>query len=154
MKKVYLLLLMILTLVPAYSQEKGKKSREEMHKEYREYKMKVLAQEMDLRDDQQKEFFDLYNKMSDERHKVHHEFRQIKKKMQDEKNMSEEDYAKLNTAEATAREKDSEIDKRYDAKFKKILTAKQIYKMKEVEEQFRNKIREMHLHKNKNKGKK
>ncbi len=45
----------------------GKKSRAEMKKEFKEFKMKFIAQEVDLQDDQQKQFFELYEQMSDEK---------------------------------------------------------------------------------------
>ena len=44
-----------------------KKSRAEMKKEFKEFKVKSIAQEVDLQDDQQKQFFELYEQMSDEK---------------------------------------------------------------------------------------
>ena len=42
-----------------------------------------------------------------------------------------------------AKEKDAEIEKKYDAIFSEFLTSKQVYKMKDAEEKFRNKMHEM-----------
>lgn len=150
MKKLLLIITMALCLcLPGYSQHKSKKSREELRKEYREYKMKVLAQEMDLKADQQKKFFELYNQMSDERHSVRHGLNDLNKKLKEGKNLSEEEYERLNQAVTEARDKDNEIEKKYDAEFKKFLTGKQIFKMKEAEEQFRRKMQEMRSKKQK-----
>lgn len=150
MKKIYLLILLIFTIcVPTFAQHKKGKNHDEMRKEYQEYKMKVLAQEMDLKDDQQKKFFELYKKESDERHVLHHQLRDLNKKVKDGKNVSEKEYDKLNKMIAETKEKDAAIEKKYDSEYSKFLSSKQIFKMKEVEEMFRAKLREMRSKKGK-----
>ncbi len=52
-----------------------------------------------------------------------------------------------------AKAKDAEISKRYDEKFSRLLTAKQVYKMKDAEEGFRRKMHEMRHKKAKGKKK-
>ena len=50
-----------------------------------------------------------------------------------------------------AKEKDAELSKKYDDKFSKFLSPKQLYKMKEAEESFRRKMQEMRRKKSKKK---
>ena len=150
MKKAYfLLLLALLACLPAVAQNKSGKNHETMRKEFREYKMKVLAQEMELKEDQQKRFFELYKKESDERHSLHHQLRDLNKKVKEGKNVSDEEYDRLNKMLSETKDKDAEIEKKYDAEYSKFLSGKQIFKMKEVEEQFREKLREMRAKKRK-----
>lgn len=118
----------------------------EKRKEFREYKMKFLAQEMDLKDDARKKFFEVYNQLSDERHGVRHEIRDIDRRIK-EGTASEADYANLNRL----KEKEAEIEKKYDSKFSSFLSGKEIYKMKEAENLFRKKLHEMKEKKGKKK---
>lgn len=143
MKKITILMMLILAaIIPAAAQQKGK-DRETMRKEVHEFKLKYLAQEMDLKEDQQKKFFDLYNQMCDEKIKVFRETRQLENRLAKTSDASESEYEAVTKAITAAKEKDAEIEKRYDEKFAKFLTPKQIFKMKEAEGKFRDKMREM-----------
>lgn len=143
MKKFTLLLLLILAaVIPVLAQHKGK-NHAAMRKEVQEFKLKFLAQEMELKEDQQKKFFDLYNRMTDEKIKVFKETKALEKKLSDTANASDAEYDEVSKAITAAKEKDAEIDKRYDEKFRQFLTPKQIFKMKAAEEKFRDKMHEM-----------
>jgi len=153
MRKITLLMLMILAaLTPALAQHIGK-SHKAMRREVHEFKLKFLAQEMELKEDQQKKFFDLYNQMTDEKLKVYKETKALEKKIADSANASDAEYDEVSKAITAAKEKDADIDKRYDEKFRQFLSSKQIFKMKAAEEKFRQKMHEMR-HNKKRKGKK
>lgn len=126
----------------AMAQGKGK-DKEAMRREIREYKMKYLAQEMELNAETQKPFFELYDKLEDERDEIMKEPRRLDRQVKADKNASEEDYARAAEAIAAAKIKVSEVEKAYDERFAEFLTAKQIYKMHEAEESFRQKMRQM-----------
>lgn len=144
MKKITLLLLLLFAvLTPAFAQGGKGKDREAMRREIHEYKLKFLAQEMDLKEDQQKKFFDLYNQMTAERVKVFKETKALEKKLSESADASEAEYEAVSSAITEAKEKDAEIEKRYDRQFAQFLTSKQIFKMKAAEEKFRNKMHEM-----------
>ena len=112
-----------------------------MMKEITEYKMKFLAQEMDLKEDQKEKFVELYQKMSEERMQNFRRMRQLEDSLKE--NASEEDYKKASDGIADLKLADARIEKEYDAKFAKFLSQKQIYKMKEAEEKFRRKMHDM-----------
>lgn len=137
-----------MTCGSAFAQKNKDKSREEMRKELREFKIKFMAQEMDLKEDQQKQFIEVYGKMSDERMQLFEKTKRLEHKIKKEGDASEEEYAKVSKALTEAKEKDTEIEKRYDAEFSKFLSSKQIFLMKSAEEKFRQKMSEMR-HKNK-----
>lgn len=150
-KIVVLLIAAIMACGSVYAQKPGKgKNRAEMRKELREFKMKFIAQEMDLKEDQQKQFTEVYGRMHDERMKLFEQTRGLERKLKKEGEVSDEEYAQLNKSLTEAKEKDAEIEKRYDAEFSKFLNSKQIFKMKSAEEKFRQKMTEMR-HKNKSK---
>lgn len=149
-KKILLIILaMTLGIGTLCAQEKSKKSREEMRKEFREFKIKFIAQEIDLKEDQQKQFAELYDQMSNERMKIFEQTRRLERKVKKESNATEEDYASVSRAITEAKEMDAAIEKKYDAKFSTFLSSKQIFKMKAAEEKFRKKMSEMR-HKKKN----
>lgn len=150
MKKLTLLLLLIFAAVIPMSAQNKSKDRQAMRKEIHEFKLKFLAQEMDLREDQQKKFFDLYNQMTEEKVKVFRETKALEKKLTDSANASDAEYEAVSRAITAAKEKDAEIDRRYDEKFSQFLTPRQMFKMKAAEEKFRDKMHEMrHNHKKK-----
>lgn len=125
--------------------------RYEMAREVQEFKLKFLAQEMELRDDQQKRFFDLYNAMSEEKFKVFTEVRRLESQLKNNPNATEAEYAAVSDAITKAKARDAEIEKKYDDQFSTFLTKKQIFKMKAAEEKFRRKMHEMNKHNRKKK---
>ncbi len=138
MKKFYILFaLMLFAVVPIWAHGKGELTPEK-RKEFREYKMKFLAHEMGLKNDAKKKFFEIYNQLSDERLDLRREMHEINHKIKENK-ATDADYATLNKL----KEQDAEIEKKYDAKFATFLSSKQIFKMKEAEKVFRQKLHEM-----------
>lgn len=113
-----------------------------MLREIQEYKMKFLAQEMEIKPDQKEKFVELYQKMSSERHSNFEKMRKLEASLNE--NTSDADYKAATDAMADLRIKDAALEKKYDAEFAKFLTHKQIYQMKRGEEKFRRKMAGMH----------
>lgn len=120
-----------------------KEDKDKMFKEIQEFKLKYLAQEMGLSEAQRKEFNEVYTQMSMEKGMIFNSCRKIEKDLKDNPNLTDEDYAKASEKLEAAREKEALLDKTYDAKFATFLSAKQIYKMKQAERAFLEKLREM-----------
>lgn len=147
MRKFTLLLLFgLFALIPSFAQKNNTGRDKRM--EFKEYRMKVLAQEMDLKDDQQKKFFELYDQMMDEKFKLLKETKSLEKKLKSDAEVSDAEYKKVSDAITAAKEKLAAIEKKYDEKFSQFLSPKQIYKMKSAEEKFREKMNEMRHKKN------
>lgn len=132
----------LLVAIPVAAQHKCK-DKETMRREVREFKMKFLAQEMDLKEDLQKQFFEVYSQMSEEKARTVSEARRLEKKLAASEDASEAEDEAVSKAITEAKEKDAEIEKRYDGKFAQFLTPKQIFRMKAAEEKFRDKVHEM-----------
>lgn len=116
---------------------------EKRMREVQEYKMKFLAQEMELSDAQKKNFFELYEEMSQQKRQCYQEAMKLERKIKHEPQASEEDYQQLSEALNKANSQWNEEEKVYNEKFSEFLTQKQIYKMREAENAFRSKFEEM-----------
>lgn len=141
MKKLLLLLILVMGCSVVASAQKHDKPDPKMFKEIQEYKVKYLAQEMDLKEDQTDKFVKLYQEMTEERHKNFSQMRRLEESLKDDS--SEQQYKEATEKIAEIKLKDAQLEKAYDAKFAKFLSAKQIYKMKEAEENFRRKMHDM-----------
>lgn len=115
-----------------------------MWKEIQEFKIKYLAQEMDLPADKMKHFSEIYNEMSDKRKTVFDEMRKTKRAIDKDKNATEADYEAATKKMEELRVRDMAIEKEYDAKFATFLSKKQIFKMKTAEESFGRKLAKIH----------
>lgn len=154
MKKYLILaLLAILTFTfPLAAQNKNRgKDRAEMKREIQEFKLKFLAQEMDLEESKHKQFFDLYTQLEEERQKVIRDTKALEKKLKNVEDATDAEYEAVSKAITSAKEKEAEIEKRYDEKFSQFLSPRQIFKMKSAEQKFRDKMREMRRNKCKSK---
>lgn len=117
--------------------------REKRFREVQEFRMKYLAQEMDLSEVQKKKFFELYQEMMESKKDCYQEYLVMNRKLKDSKDASEEDYEQVRNALNKANLNWTEIEQQYDEKFSEFLSQKQIYKMKEAENNFRAKFDEM-----------
>lgn len=137
-----IVVLALVGVVSIYAQD-GKKSREDMRKEIVEFKIKFLAQEINLQKDQQEKFAELYSQLSQEKKKIFSNAMKLERKLRNSADATDADYAEASKVMAEARAKDIELDKQYDKKFAAFLTSKQIFQMKSAEEKFRKKMEEM-----------
>ena len=154
MRKFYFLVIaLMIGIFPIFSQETSNSDKrpdvkkEKMLREGQQLKMKFLAQEMELKEDQKKEFFKLYNSLCEKKREAYKEAEELNQKLKETPDATEDDYKKAREAEEKAHEKAKEIDKEYDVKFADFLSQKQLFKMKEAEKEFRNKMQEMKLNK-------
>lgn len=151
MKKVILLLLsVVLGLLPSMAQSKDSRQRHPSFKQIVEFKLKFLAQEMELKADQKDQFVELYTEMMNEKKKLFSEIRTLEKKLDENNSATDDDYARVSDAISNAKVRDAEIEKRYDDKFSTFLSSRQIFKMKSAEDKFRDKMNQMRHKKRKN----
>jgi len=108
-----------------------------------EFKLKFLAQEMELKGDQKEKFVATYTSMMDEKKKIFLEIKALEKKINENENATEEEYETVSEAISNAKIRIAEIESKYDEKFSKFLSSKQIFKMKSAEDKFRDKMNQM-----------
>lgn len=153
-RKLYLVLMFLLSgCAFLWAHDSDKKSREELFREIQEFKMKYLAQEMELKDDQQARFVELYGEMTAKRMAAMKAAKELERKVRKDSSPSEEDYQMVTDAMNKANTECASIEKEYDDKFAEFLSQKQIFKMKSAEKEFRKKMEEMRHSKRGKKGK-
>lgn len=146
MRRLLILVAIVLAAVSAVSaQPKAGRGadHEKMMKEIQEFKLKFLAQEMELRDDQREQFIETYKEMSAKRNEVMRKAWRLEHKVKKDKDATDKDYKAAADAMVNSRIEDARIEKEYDAKFEKYLTPKQMFRMKSGENKFRMKLEQM-----------
>ena len=139
----FLLILFLSAVGLAFAQDENPVKREKMFRDVQEFKMKYLAQEMDLSEAQKKKFFELYEEMNQSKKECYQEAVVMERRLKENKEATDEDYQEVRNAFSQANTNWAEIEKQYDDKFSEFLSQKQIYEMKEAENSFRAKFDEM-----------
>lgn len=139
-KYLFILLLALFSIPSAFAQDKDKAK---MKEELQQFKIDFLAKEMQLSEKQKAEFTPLYKEYDESRRKAGAEAWRFERELKKKKDASEADYKRLSELQQTAREKDNEIQKKFDARLESFLSAKQIYSMHQGEEKFFEKMKEM-----------
>ena len=142
-KIVLAFVFLIAGLAAVHAQDADTTKREKMFREVQEFKMKYLAQEMDLSELQKKKFFEVYEEMEQSRRQCYDQAVKMDRELKHDKNATEADYQKVTEAFNTANAEWAEQEKIYNEKYAEFLSSKQIYKMKEAESTFKAKLDEM-----------
>ena len=145
MRRIFTLIIGMLMFIPVFAQNKHERTEDHsrMIQEYREYKMKLIAQELDLKGETRNKFFETYQQMCNERGPVMHKLGEARRKIKYQKNLSEEEYEQINRQMTECRDEAANIEKKYFEKFGTFLTQKQIYEMKTVEDRIHTKAKEL-----------
>lgn len=140
MKKYLLLIAAILVCMTGFAQ---KQDRAKMMEDIQKFKIDYLAKEMSLSEKDKAEFATLYKEYDDELRKTGEETFKFERQLKKKKDATDEDYKKLAEMQKKSRQDFDAVTKKYDEKFEKILSAKQIYTMHKGEEKFFEKMKEM-----------
>lgn len=144
-KLLFLLIAAIAAVMPAAAQSKA--DREAWMKEMTRYKHEFLTRELKLTEQQQKQFFALYDAMEAETRKLVDNTRRMEKSVL-EKGDKATDLEREKAAEALfeMKGKESQIEMRYFPKFKEVLNPAQLLKLKQAERHFNRQIIKDHKH--------
>lgn len=132
----------MLLLLP-FCMNAQKKGNAQAEKELQEYKIKFLSQEMDLKSSQQSKFVELYTRMTNEKRKVYESAIELSNKVKNDPSANSSEYTRATEAMTQAKIQEGKIDQKYDAEFRKFLTSKQLYQMKEAEAKFRKMLKNL-----------
>lgn len=142
-----LILLSVIGIFYTYSQEPASQENEQKIekriREVQDYKMKFLAQQMSLSELQKKKFFEVYEEMSESKRECYKDAMGLERKLKHSKDATEADYQQATEAMNKANSEWAEKEKQYNEKLSEFLSQKQIYQMREAENQFRTKFEEM-----------
>lgn len=140
-RNLFLLIIALFIAIPSFAQKQSA-DKEAMRKQFTEFKLKFLADEVGLKDDQRKQFEEVYSQMETERRAIFKRIKKIEKSIKDNKNATKEDYKKANNEKAAAKKEMFLLENKYDEKFATFLSSEQVYKLKEAEEKFTEKMRD------------
>lgn len=144
MKKILLTIMIIsLCVVAGFAQGKGDGRNKEWHKEMQEFKYKYLIQEIDLNEEDQKAFVEIYSQYDEAKHKLHKNVMVGCKALKAKENATDEEYGAMAEALTEYSLKEGKIDKEYFDKFKTILSKKQLFKLKMAERKFQKELMKM-----------
>lgn len=114
-----------------------------MRKELREYKLKFLVQEADLKGEVKDGFSKAFNEHFEAQGKLFKEMRRAKKSLESKSVPTEADYAEYQKTEKSIKARQKAADDKYRASLEKILSPSQLFKLQSAEDKFREKMQEM-----------
>lgn len=123
---------------PAAAQEPAAPSpRDKWMQEYRQYKHDFLIKEIGLTQEQQEEFFPLYDEMQQAVININREAKEAEDAMTSRTDSpTDEEYTSVAKLLSEAKGKEAVVEITYFDKFAKILTPKQLFELKRAEDRF------------------
>lgn len=100
------------------------------------YKHQFLTKNLDLSEEQQKEFLPMYDSMQEEIEKVINETRDTEKRVSKDKDASDAEIDAATKAIFEQKLKEGNIENEYYQKFRTVLTPRQLLKLKNTERKF------------------
>lgn len=147
MRSFAFITLLWLTMISTFSASAAPQNhggREQWMNEMRAYKRIYFTKELALTSEQKNKFFPLYEEMEDKVGKINDDARNMEKRVAELKNASDVEYEKATEAMYDASVKSSAIEKEYMEKFRGILSAKQVFRIKAVERKFNKELMKQH----------
>lgn len=121
-------------------------NRQKWFDEMKELKHEFLARQLKLTAEQRDKFFDIYDKMDEELGRLNHDTRQLERKIRQAPagEVSDVDYDQAIQAQIDLKGRECDIEKRYYADLRGILTKKQLFELKNAEQEFRMQLMRQH----------
>ena len=143
MKAIQYFMMFLLTALPITAQNRGPKKDgdkpdfEKWFKEVREFKHKFMVKELNLTDDQKNAFFKILDNTEDEINEVSRKSREVVKEINEKKDkVTSEDYEKASKILFEQKQKEAEIELKAYNEYKKVLSAEQLFKLKDADWKF------------------
>ena len=148
-KHLLLSLILLLTAVPAVNAQDGNNSnkpdRKEWFRQMRQFKHKFLIKELSLTQQQQNEFFPVYDSMQDEIEKLQRTTMQACRKVsRAKKAVSDAEYLHAARQATEQKAREGAIEELYFDKFTQILTPEQMFRLHSAERKFTREIMRQH----------
>ena len=129
----------------AHEPEGKRPDRKEWFKQLRCYKHDFLTKELSLTKEQQEKFFPLYDEMENQIHKAQHEAMMMEHNInKSTTSVSDLEYEKATEAMVEVKSKEASIEGQYLPKFREVLSAKQLFKLKQAERKFTQELMKQH----------
>ena len=129
--KKYVFLLLALVALTATAQDRNKWAKEML-----ENKHKMLIEQVGLTQAQQEQFMPVYEEMEKEIYQTNRTARTLAASVAKKTNATDAEYQQAAEALSSAKVKEGEIEAKYFAKFSKMLSKKQLFLLKQAENNF------------------
>lgn len=134
---VAITLVAVMTTAGAFAQKPAADdNRKEWMSELRNYKHAFFKKDLNLSREQEAAFFKAYDEMDDEIIRIGEETRSLERKINSDDNASETEIESAARAMFEQKKKEADVELRYFDEFSKILTKRQLLKLKETERRF------------------
>lgn len=134
---LFLLLTCVFSSVDIFARGQEDVDKVKFIKEFREYKHRFLAKQLELSKEQENAFFEVYDMMEAETDKIASETRDLERKISESNDaVSDLEYDTATDAMFELKIKEGEIEKSYLEKFRSILTKRQLFMLKSAERNF------------------
>lgn len=145
MASVALLFIATFTFAVSTDAHKGKdgKNHAEMIRELQDFKIKFLIQEAEITKDQQADFVKIYTELSNAKLNLMKEGHDEQKALRAKASPTDEDYYRVSEKLAGAKSAEGALEMKYYQQLKKLLSPKQLYKLKDAELKFNRKMMKM-----------
>lgn len=127
---------------PPQSPDDG--DRQKWMTELRNYKHDFLVKELEIDEDQQKQFFSEYDSMEDRINELNMQTRNLEQKVLADPNASDVEIEAAARALFELKGEESKIELEYYDKFKEILSPKQLIRIKNAERKFTQRLMQHH----------
>ena len=129
---------------PIHAQKHNEAERENWIKELRNYKHSFLTESLSLTQEQENEFFPLYDEMEREIMNLHDKTRELEKQINDNKDASDIEIENAARTIFELKRAEGQIEMTYFEKLKKILEPRQLLMLKKSEHKFTRKLMKHH----------
>lgn len=130
---------------PAFAQTKkhGRTSadRERWEAEMVKYRHDYFTRELDLKEDQQTRFFALYDAMERERRTMFNSVRAARRALDKKGAPTDAEYLQVVQLDLDTDRKVKDVERKYFEEYRKVLTPKQLYKLRDAEFNLMHKLR-------------
>ncbi len=128
--------------VPAAAQER--QDRDQWMNEIKQYRRTYFTKELNLTREQQNRFFPIYEEMEERTAQAEEEARVMERRIAEAPDATDLEYEKATEALYDAKLTQAEIEKSYMDKFRSVLSAKQLFELKNAERQFQREMLKQH----------
>lgn len=135
-KHILIAFLTVLSFTQVYAAGQEDNRQQRWLNDVREYKQDFLTREVELTQDQQTQFFPLYNAMENEIFQLNKDSRELERKVSAQNDVSDLEYETTAKAMLDVKNKEAQIESSYFDKYSKILSPKQLFLLKRAETRF------------------
>lgn len=148
MKRLISLILLAVTLLPATTlaqehKHRNREDRKEWMKKLKALKSDYLIKELSLTETQKGDFFKIYDQLEDERNAAEQKVRAAERNVRKKADAAtDEDYDAAIAAQYQLNSELANIDAKYEGQLRKVLTKRQLFKLRGAEFGFQRKLME------------